>query len=429
MRPIDKLSTTGLLYSLLLIPVIMLFIASCGKDSPAPAPPPPVPVINTISPIHGPFNTSIIITGTNFSVTAAENIVKVNGKPATVTNATATQLTVNVPVGAGTGNVSVKVNSSEISGPVFTYEYTAVVSTVGGTPTSGDFHYPAGVAVDNQDNIYVTDMTLNYIKKISPAGVVSILAGNGAAGGFVDGTGTAARFNYPYGLKCDAQGNIYVCDMYNSSIRKVTPAGVVTTLAGNGVAGYADGTGNSARFNQPTCLTFDGSGNIYIADRWNNRIRKLTPAGQVSTVVYNSIPPSASHGLIIDAPGTIFSCLQGDHVVMKYTTDGNWTEFGTAGNPGFFDSHQSWAKFNGPSDVIKDAQGIIYVADAANSAIRKILPDGQVITIAGNGVQGYMDDAGSAARFKSPIGLALDKNGNLFIADSGNHVVRKITFK
>jgi IPT/TIG domain/NHL repeat len=413
----------------LLILISIILIESCSKDSSNPAPVIQAPLIYTISPTHGPFNTTVIISGSNFSTTASQNVVKFNGVLVTVTNATAIQLTVNVPTGVGTGNVSVKVNGQEVSGPLFTYEYAGIVSTVAGAPASGVFQYPSGVAVDDQDNIYVADMLANQIKKITPTGVVSVLAGSGSQG-FTNGVGTTAKFNYPWAVKCDAQGNVYVCDMYNNSIRKVTATGVVTTIAGDGIAGFINGQGTATRFDHPTGLTFDATGNIYIADSYNARIRKITPAGLVSTVIFNpnSTQPAASHGLLVDTLGSIFGCDQVNHRIMKFTTDGGWIEYGY-GAAGFFDGHYSFARFNGPSDIIADRLGNMYVADAANGAIRKIAVDGYVSTVAGNGTRGFVDGAGSEASFRTPLGLAIDKHGNLFVADATNRVIRKIVFQ
>ena len=143
-----------------------------------------------------------------------------------------------------------------------------------GTGTSASFNYPYGVALDGAGNVYVGDAFNHRIRKVSPSGVVSTLAGSGS-GGFADGTGASASFAYPWGVALDGAGNVYVADRDNNRIRKVSPSGVVSTLAGSGSGGFADGTGTSASFYTPTGVALDGAGNVYVADQNNNRIRKI----------------------------------------------------------------------------------------------------------------------------------------------------------
>ena len=177
-----------------------------------------------------------------------------------------------------------------------------------GTGAAARFDYPNGVAVDGSGNVYVADTGNNTIRKITPAGVVSTLAGTAGGPtvppGSADGTGAAARFFEPYGVAVDVRGNVYVADTYNNTIRKVTPAGVVSTLAGTaGTSGSDDGTGAAARFNFPQGVAVDGSGNVYVADRDNNAIRKVSPAGVVSTPVG---VPGLSGNLLGPLPASLF---------------------------------------------------------------------------------------------------------------------------
>ena len=214
-----------------------------------------------------------------------------------------------------------------------------VVTTLAdGTGTAVDFSYPAGVAVDAAGTVYVADMYSQRIRKITSAGVVTTLAG-GTAGG-ADGTGTAAQFYYPSGVAVDAAGNVYVAEHYNYRVRKITPAGVVTTLAGS-TAGFADGTGTAAQFNQLFSVAVDVAGYVYVADWNNHRIRKISPAGVVTTLAGST--------------------------------------------EGFADGSGTAALFSSPPSVAVDAAGNVYVGDGSNPRIRKITPVGVTVGDADGG--------------------------------------------
>ena len=197
----------------------------------------------------------------------------------------------NYPCGVAvdsSGNIYVadKVNNKirEItSSVVFTFAGSGTVGSAEGTGTAASFYNPTGVAVDSSGNIYVADSFSDKIRKITSAGIVSTFAGSGTAGS-AEGTGTAASFYNPTGVAVDSSGNIYVADRYNNKIRKITSAGVVSTLAGSGTAGNSEGTETAASFNFPFGIALDSSGNIYVADTQNNKIRKITSAGVVSTL-------------------------------------------------------------------------------------------------------------------------------------------------
>ncbi|HEY4327088.1 MAG TPA: cadherin-like beta sandwich domain-containing protein [Mucilaginibacter sp.] len=237
----------------------------------------------------------------------------------------------------------------------------------------------SGLTIDPSGNLYASNLTNNLILKISPAGVVTTLAGSGVAGA-TNGTGTAASFNAPAGLAIDASGNVYVADQQNNLIRKITSAGVVTTLAGSGTAGSANGTGTAASFNLPYGVVLDASGNIYVTDQGNNLIRKISPAGVVTTFAGNGV------GISVDGTGT---------------TAGFASAFG----------------------LTIDASGNLYVADEFE--IRTITPAGAVGTLAGSSNVGSADGTGNAASFNSPAGLTIDASGNLYLVDGG--VVREIS--
>jgi sugar lactone lactonase YvrE len=261
---------------------------------------------------------------------------------------------------------------------------TNIQGSTDGVGTNASFSNPYGLAIDSSNNLYVADTGNETIRKITPDGAVRTLAGLAGNYGSTDGIGSAALFGSPRGIAVDTNGNLYVADTSNETIRKVTPAGVVTTLAGlvNNF-GTADGTGNGARFNFPSALAVDASGNIYVADNQNAAIRKVTPAGVVTTLA------------------------------------------GFTGSGGAADGTGNIARFNTPTGIAIDATGNIYVADNGNNVIREVTQAGVVATLAGlSGNPGSADGIGSIVRFNGPSGVAVDASGDLFITDSQNYTIR-----
>ena len=312
-----------------------------------------------------------------------------------------------------------------------------------GTSTTARFNLPFDVAVDlNSGFVYVADSGNQLIRKITSTGVVSTLAGQVAAAGSVNGTGSAARFYYPSGAAVDGSGNVYIADYSNQLIRKITPAGVVTTLAGSaGVTGTNNGTGTAARFYGPAGVAVDAGGVVYVADYQNHAIRKITAAGVVTTLAgrpgtsgTNDGTGTAARfsypiGVAVDTGGNVYVGDSGNNAIRKITSAGVVTTLaGLVGTSGTNDGVGSAARFYYPEDVAVDGSNYVYVADGGNSCIRKVAPDGTVTTLAGlAGVKGSDDGTNSAARFSSPLGLAADSASNLYVGDSGNHVIRKIT--
>ncbi|MFO1500396.1 MAG: hypothetical protein U1G07_18755 [Verrucomicrobiota bacterium] len=305
------------------------------------------------------------------------------------------------------------------------------------------FNYPFAVATEHSGNIYVADSNNHSIRKISAIGVVSTLAGSSerTVGEVTDGTGSVARFAHPNGVATDAAGNIYVADTDNGTIRRITPAGVVTTLAGRvGEFGSADGPGSTARFRSPTSVAVDGFNNVYVADRLNHTIRRITPDGIVSTLAGQAGNPGTADGtgvaahfnypaLTVDAAGTAYVADWGNHTIRKITPEGIVTTLaGLAGSSGSSNGEGREARFHGPQGVAVGAAGSIYVADSGNHLIRKISPTGTVTTLAGlASVPGSDDGTGGSARFNYPTGVALDSANNVYVADAANHMIRKIT--
>ena len=306
-----------------------------------------------------------------------------------------------------------------------------------GSGSSVSFKNPYGVAVDGSGNVYVADYGNHKIRKITPAGVITTLAGSGSIGS-ADGSGSSASFNYPSGVAVDGNGNIYVTEYKNNKIRKITPAGVVSTLAGNGSFGSADGNGVTASFSFPFGIAVDGSGNVYVTDNGNHKIRKITPAGVVSTLAGSGSASStdgtgvsasfnAPSGISVDGNGNLYVTDFSTNKIRKVTPAGVVSTLAGSGSVGSVDGTGVSASFNGPESVAVDGSGNIYVADANNNKIRKITPMGEVSTLAGNGSVGSADGMGPSASFSYPGGIAVDGSGTIFVADYGNNKIRKIT--
>jgi hypothetical protein len=315
-----------------------------------------------------------------------------------------------------------------------------------GKGTNAQFYEPEGVAVDSGGNVYVADTWNHTIRKITPAGVVSTLAGSAGNYGSTDATGSSAQFYQPQGVAVDGGGNVYVGDTGNHTIRKVTPGGVVTTLAGlAGNYGSTDGTGTNARFYQPAGVAVDGAGNVYVADYFNSAIRKITPAGAVSTLAglagnYGSADGTNTSARFWGPQGvtvkgtnnvTVYVADTGNGTIRSITPVGsNWTVSTLAGSAsdGSADATGGNARFYWPGGVGCDTGGNLYVADSENSTIRQITPAGVVSTLAGSaGASGSADGTGTHAQFYGPQGVALDTGGNVYVADTANGTIRKIT--
>lgn len=315
--------------------------------------------------------------------------------------------------------------------------------SIDGLGNRARFFNPNGVAVDGSGNVYVSDTFNNIIRKITPAGLVSTLAGTTGLSGFTDGTGSEARFSSPTGLAVDTSGNVYVADTNNHTIRKITPEGVVTTLAGfPRQFGSVDGSGSNARFSYPGDVAVSSSGNVYVADTSNQLIRAITPQGLVSTYAGNAGLAGADDGtvseatfnnpnsLAIDGSGTLYVADTNSHTIRKITIAGTVSTLaGSAGNPGSANGTGAAARFLLPFGLTVDASGTVYVADSRNHTLRKITSGGVVTTVAGvAGSPGSTDgEVALSQRFNMPNAVAVDASGNLFVADSSNHTIRKIT--
>ena len=266
-----------------------------------------------------------------------------------------------------------------IAASTFTFSTLAgtpgtVVNSADGVGAAAQFDAPRGVAVDSAGSVYLADASNNTIRKVTPAGVVTTLAGRAGSASFADGSGTVARFNEPFGVAVDDSGNVYVADSSNNAIRKVTSGGIVTTVAGGNGPGSTDGTGTAAKLDEPRGVAVDSSGTIYVADYDNHLIRKITAAGVVTTLA------------------------------------------GSADVEGSADGAGSAARFRGPMGIAVDSSGVVYVADTGNRSIRRISTSGAVTTLSLSG-----------GGLSQPRGIAVDGAGVLYVADYASHTILTIS--
>lgn len=316
-----------------------------------------------------------------------------------------------------------------------------------GIGTIAKFRAPEGIAVDKNGNVYTTEYGSSIVRKITPDGIVSTLAGKDNALGFADGISNEARFNRPHGIAVDKFLNVYVADMKNCTIRKISPNGKVETVAGvPEVKGSSDGQSLKATFNQPEGIAVNSKGYIYVADTYNFIIREISTDGNVKTIAGKAgIAGSADGktvqsrfnmpiGIAIDGTDYIYVVdadydgnMPGNCTIRKINPKGVVTTLaGITGQTGCTDGKGSLATFNRPVGITVSKEGIIYIADTEGDIIRKITADGIVSTIGGKYlVEDNQDGKGNDARFNDPQAIAISDKGVLFIADTFNNRVVK----
>jgi len=302
------------------------------------------------------------------------------------------------------------------------FNWLAHVITLAGDGSPKGLSDPFGIAIGHDGAIYIADAgENNAIRKLTPQGILTTFAGGDDS------------FNTPSGIAIDNGGNIYVADTSNNRIRKITAEGVVSTVAGTGTAGYLDGPANAAKFDGPIGVAVDASDNIYVADTYNDRIRKISAEGQVSTVA-GAGRPGYSDGdaatalfdtpcaVVVSADGTLYIADTGNNQLRKITTTGQVTTL-----PVTFDGDPNRSWLRSPVGLALTHDGFLYVTELERGTIIQIAPDGKACVSAGNG-SGYADGSGNAARFNQPAGLAIDPlNGDLVVADAANYLVRRLS--
>jgi formylglycine-generating enzyme required for sulfatase activity len=369
------------------------------------------------------------------------NLTVSGGKPTyTYVLKNGSTLPIGLTLNNSTGIISGTPTSATVGANASAYVVTTLAGSgnaglTDGTGVGASFNRPGSVAIDSTGNLYVTDILNHKIRKISPDGIVTTFAGSGNAAS-ADGTGTGASFNGPTGIAIDSFGNLYISDYQGHKIRKITPSGVVTTLAGSGSVGSADGTGLAASFNNPNAVAVDNIGNVYVSA--NNKIRKVTPNGVVTTLAGSGSNGSADgigsaatfnnpSGVAVDSAGNVYVGDMSNNKIRKISSAGVVTTLAGSGIGGSGDGTGTGASFFSPYGLAVDVSGNIFVADQGNSKIRKITPEGVVTTVAGSGTAGSLDGLGSNATFNSANLGALDRSGSMYVAEYWGHKIRKIS--
>lgn len=315
-----------------------------------------------------------------------------------------------------------------------------VSGTTNGTGTNALFGDPCAIVTDTNGNYYLTDTANHAIRKVTTNGVVTTFAGKLGVYGSANGTGTNAQFYLPNGLAFDKTGNLYVSDTGNNIIRKITAAGAVSTFAGTGGdPAYLDGSALSAMFSSPLGIVVWTNGNIFIADSGNHCIREISN-GTVSTFagspqVWGTNDATGTNAqfnapcsLAFDAKGNLYVSDANNDTIRKITTNGIVTTYaGAPGADGSADGSLTHARFRSPAQLVFDHQGNLFVADSFNQIIREIGTNGLVTTVSGAaGVPGSQDGTNGTARFYNPYGLAIANDGSLIVADAYNQTIRVV---
>ncbi|MFE5934257.1 RICIN domain-containing protein [Streptomyces sp. NPDC056470] len=332
--------------------------------------------------------------------------------------------------------------------PIRTVAGTGVVGFEGDNEhaVSAQLNRPYGIAVDRTGTVYFSDHNNSRVRRITADGQISTVAGTGIAGyQGVDGPAVSAQLNCPCGVAVDDEGNVFIADADNHRVRRITADGTISTVAGTGTAGFGGdgGFATAAQLNRPLGVAVDSMGVLYVAECDNHRVRRVTTDGKISTVAGTGTPgfngdggPAMSaqlncpRGVAVDGADNVFIADADNHRVRKVTADGTISTVAGTGAAGFGgdDSPATSAKLNNPLGMVVDSTGTLYIADAGNHRVRRVTADGTISTVAGTGAASFGGDDSPAdsAQLSNPLGLAVDCVDTLYIADSNNHRVRRI---
>jgi hypothetical protein len=433
-----------------IVPFMFIGIMTgCKKNNDIAA---PGPIMYKLVPEQGQYGTTVTIHGRYFSGNSGYTI-RFNGVAGELLATTDTTITVKVPKGAGPGAITLIKGSDTVTGPEFNYEYKVSVATVAG-PTNGQagyvngkenavrFYSPMGIAIDNNDNVYISETGNKCIRKMDGQGNVTLLAGIPGTAGYLDApVGTTAKFENPEGLCIDKDNNLYLVDRLNYRIRKITMSGSVSTVAGNGTAGYIDRPNAlQAGINPGPFLSTDAAGNVYIANN-SCSIRKIVPGGDISTIAgaaneggYRDGQGSEARfyapiGIRSDSLGNLYVVDKMNNRVRKISPSFYISTL--AGNGLYYAADASTplqASFNGPGDVALDKKGNILIGELGTGYLRMITPAGRVITLTKGGADAVVDGDGRMAKFGNILGIAVNSRNEIFIADAF-HCIRKVVYE
>ncbi|WP_343561716.1 IPT/TIG domain-containing protein [Sphingobacterium sp.] len=425
----------------ILFALLILGLSGCKKDDNGLTFNPNSPIVITdFLPKQGSGGTEILINGENFPLDTAAIAIKIGGVPLKVIASNGTQIMAIVPKKGGTGPIEISIGGkSGTSKDTYTYLYTRTVTTLAGNGTAGfangkgtdamfDFsgqwwYRNSGIAVDDALNVYVTDPGNHCIRKIDPNGNVTTFAGSPGNGGFAEGKGTEARFSLPYGLTIDEQGNLYSADPGNWDIRKISPDGTTKVVA----------WGNSA----PWFIAYDKTSKklYYTVVDSPAPIYQINMDGTASNTVVTGLNYPA--GLACGSDGRLYVCLHGDNQIRQYDPKTwKYTVIAGTGKYGYKNGPGKEAEFALPWGITADSQNNVYIAGNGTSGGDSGSPDQSirfvdnrtfnVSTFAGSNISGFTNGIGGAATFNVPAGVAVDKNGTVYVLDKKNNSIRKI---